>query len=356
MADGVVIKIDGDDEGFREKLAGVSDAAKGALSGVNTAAKGAGEAIGDMASQSESLLTSLSGLSAEYEAGISSVIDSLAAVIVAAQGANGAMEGFFLRGNPGNGDEANHSRDVSQGDLLNARDALDYLFDSLDSVIKNDFSRAGESREGDRPTAISSNGDISRDFSGGVNKESKNASGAVASMLSNALGELDAAKADAQKSGANLGQGFADGMAGKLSVVVARAVELARAAVNAIDAAVENASPSKVARRSGEFLSEGFALGIANGVQDVKNAGRIIGDAGITGLNVANLHLTAGMPLAASRNASSGVDYDRLAEAASSRQTNLYINSKKFAVATAADENIAIARRRVALNRGRGGL
>lgn len=68
--------------------------------------------------------------------------------------------------------------------------------------------------------------------------------------------------AAARSAGAALGQGFANGIAGKYSAVMSAANRIATAAANRIRSALQIHSPSRVSFELGGFFTEGFADGI----------------------------------------------------------------------------------------------
>lgn len=76
-----------------------------------------------------------------------------------------------------------------------------------------------------------------------------------------------AALSAAHSAGANLSQGFANGILSRMSAVLAAANRVANAAAARIQSALKIHSPSKVTRELGIFFGEGFAGGILDSVK-----------------------------------------------------------------------------------------
>ncbi|MEG2392235.1 MAG: hypothetical protein RSB64_15255, partial [Pseudomonas sp.] len=190
----------------------------------------------------------------------------------------------------------------------------------------------------------------------GLGSDTSDVSGEAQALVTAAESELKKGASGAKTAGANFGQGFADGMNSKMGTIVARAAALARAALNAVNSTVENASPSKATRRSGRFFSEGFALGIGDQIRATQLASRNLGSASLAALNVGKLHIAAQMASSASRMPmSEPIDYDRLADAIVRRPANLYANGRIMATTLADDNARAISARDRRIARGYGG-
>ena len=87
--------------------------------------------------------------------------------------------------------------------------------------------------------------------------------GNVATQLSGISTQLRSLGADATSAGAQLGQGFANGISSKYGAVMAAANRLASAAVSRIRSALSIHSPSKVTYALGEYFGDGFSEGIS---------------------------------------------------------------------------------------------
>ena len=87
--------------------------------------------------------------------------------------------------------------------------------------------------------------------------------GDVAAQLSGISTQLRSLGAEATAAGAQLGQGFANGISSKYGAVMAAANRLASAAVSRIRSALSIHSPSKVTYALGEYFGDGFSEGIS---------------------------------------------------------------------------------------------
>ena len=104
-------------------------------------------------------------------------------------------------------------------------------------------------------------------------------------MIAKATSALDAASA-AEAQGAATGAGFAAGIASKSAAVAAAARGLSQMAVNSMRAHLAIASPSKVTKEIGRFVTEGLALGIGDDTElnKVEQSATRAADAGISAL------------------------------------------------------------------------
>lgn len=100
-------------------------------------------------------------------------------------------------------------------------------------------------------------------------------------------------------SGEYFGQGFADGIRNKIAEVAAAAKELGDTAASALAAAIEVASPSRVAMKSGSYFTEGFVIGIDMRTMYAAAAAYKMGSDSIDALNagIQNGEITRIMPV-----------------------------------------------------------
>ena len=104
-------------------------------------------------------------------------------------------------------------------------------------------------------------------------------------LANRAAASLQGGYSLAYTAGTNFGQGFVNGMAGKLDSVRAKALELARAAVQSLQAGIQQGSPSKITFESGEFFGEGFVRGIAEKLKAVRTESSRMAQAAVDALN-----------------------------------------------------------------------
>lgn len=96
------------------------------------------------------------------------------------------------------------------------------------------------------------------------------------------------AAAQAEAQGRMTGAGFAKGILSQVSAAEGAGYSLANAATRSMKNTLMIKSPSKVTKQLGEYLSEGFALGIEDptSLYDVRRASEKVGEAGLYGLGV----------------------------------------------------------------------
>ena len=74
---------------------------------------------------------------------------------------------------------------------------------------------------------------------------------------------------DASSSGSNFGQGFINGMNSKSGSIWTSAWNLAKNALSALRAGIQEGSPSRLTKKSGGFFGEGFEIGIKDSISGV---------------------------------------------------------------------------------------
>ena len=88
-------------------------------------------------------------------------------------------------------------------------------------------------------------------------------------------------------SGANMGQGYANGIDSKIESVKAAARRLANAATGTLKVTQMEKSPSKITKESGRYFGEGFAIGIGDMANQVYAASERLAQDAVAGLNSA---------------------------------------------------------------------
>ena len=113
----------------------------------------------------------------------------------------------------------------------------------------------------------------------------------VTSNMTNVVKSASSAAKNEQTSfvsvGAFLAQGLAQGISGNHYSVISAAVGLAKAAVGAVTNVLDIHSPSKVFKKIGSFVPEGFALGITTMRGLITKASERMADTAIDGANTA---------------------------------------------------------------------
>lgn len=86
-------------------------------------------------------------------------------------------------------------------------------------------------------------------------------------------------------SGANMGQGYANGIDSKIESVKAAARRLANAATGTLKVTQMEKSPSKITKESGRYFGEGFVIGIGDMADQVYSASERLAQDAVAGLN-----------------------------------------------------------------------
>lgn len=98
----------------------------------------------------------------------------------------------------------------------------------------------------------------------------------------------------AKSAGANLSQGFANGISSKLSAVKNSVSKIVNSAVSRVKNILKIASPSRVTFSLGGYFGEGFADGILDSVQLAENGARMLSNGAAGMLNIASVHVSGG--------------------------------------------------------------
>lgn len=194
---------------------------------------------------------------------------------------------------------------------------------------------------------------------------SSNISAAVANTegISGAIDSLSAAAEAAagtsmKNAGMNAGKMFSDGIASGIlsgkSVITSAARKVAQAAIDAANAKLKIASPSRVMMESGGYFSEGFAKGIMNAAKSAVSAAS--GMASMAA-NAATIRRPVGglaIGSAAAYGGGTVIDYDRMAEAMSNYQMVMDMDGKRLAQINARNAERAQNKRQHSLALGYG--
>lgn len=136
----------------------------------------------------------------------------------------------------------------------------------------------------------------------------------IASLMNNA----------GYNAGANYGEGLARGISAKKNRVAAAAEELARGVIVQGNRTLEISSPSKAAKRMGEFWDEGLVIGLQSGTRDVSSASQevaqtVMQSSPVTNNNVTtnNTHSVGGIYVTV--NAADGQNAEDIAEVVMNR-------------------------------------
>lgn len=134
-------------------------------------------------------------------------------------------------------------------------------------------------------------------------KNSKKKSGEAAELNADAVrGELQKAVEDAKTTGWNIGAGLARGIENSTYLAGLAGAALAKAAINAADAAADTGSPSKKTMWTGEMMGLGFVVGMKKEEEAVRKQGELLADLALGAGYAGNRPSIGGMSaMAASR-------------------------------------------------------
>lgn len=170
----------------------------------------------------------------------------------------------------------------AQDDYEEAKGALDEFNDScswLEQILKwtrDDYLEL-ETAEGAAKTTLDALKDSQNDIQtelGNTNDLLTDAKDQLKYYLEAMQDTADGAK----EAGGDVAQGFADGIEENQDIVIGAAKKIAKAAEKALKDGLEIKSPSRVARRLGEYFGEGLALGLEESEQDVYSAAQALSE------------------------------------------------------------------------------
>lgn len=169
-------------------------------------------------------------------------------------------------------------------------------------------------------------------------------SSAVSSMVSAVQNFIDASSMsndledDGESAGGMFASGLASGILNGESSIKAAARKVAQAAIDAANAKLKIASPSRVMMESGSFFSEGFAKGILNEMDLAVSASSDMAKMAASAATIRRPADTLA-PVKALARSERGrlIDYDELADAMDSRPMYFNVDGKRLASVTGAD-------------------
>ncbi len=100
--------------------------------------------------------------------------------------------------------------------------------------------------------------------------------GIASKAVSSTNSRLRSGRSGAYSAGAYISQGFAQGMSSCLGQIEAAASRMVSAAEKAIRAKAQIHSPSRMTKKDGRYIAAGLAIGIKNGISNVKSASKAL--------------------------------------------------------------------------------
>ena len=334
MAEGITIRITGDDSEFLQTLASLESEAQATLEALEASASAAGAAFG-AAAMGEGMGASVPALFDDGE-GLARQAARVAEAVARAWSGAAVLDAPSVAAPMALLDpEA-----LLEGALASLQSAFAAAAETLRAAFTEGYLRPGF--EGADWEGLSAH------FAGRFLQAGTLGAQALAATapLLSAAGQLatsgvpqamDASSA-AAASGRDTASGWVSGFESRVGAMRAAARAAARSVTSAFNAALGIASPSKVFQRSGRFTGEGFILGYEESIREAQRTVR-----GLTSGLVSAAALPAQRMTIAQSAQAAGVDGDDL----SPLNVGLYINDRKIAEATAdASARVSNARAR----------
>ena len=322
MAEGITIRITGDDSEFLQTLASLEGEAQATLEALEASAAAAGAAFG-AAAMGEGTGATVPALFDDGE-GLARQAARVAEAVARAWSGAAVLDAPSVAAPMALLDpEA-----LLEGALASLQPAFAAAAETLRAAFTEGYLRPGF--EGADWEGLSAH------FAGRFLQAGAMGAQALAATapLLSAAGQLatsgvpaamDASSA-AAASGRNTASGWVSGFESRVGAMRSAARAAARSVTSAFNSALGIASPSKVFQRSGRFTGEGFILGYEESIREAQRTVR-----GLTSSLVSAAALPAQRMTIAQSAQAAGVDGDDL----SRLNVGLYISDRKIAEATA---------------------
>jgi len=190
-----------------------------------------------------------------------------------------------------------------------------------------------------------------------ISAEVANTEGISTAISSMAAAAESAASTALKSAGMNAGKMFSSGIASGIlsgrSAITSAARQVAQAAINAANAKLKIASPSKVMMESGGYFSEGFAKGILGAAKAAVSAASGMASMAASAATIRRPASTLAFGSAAA-GGGMYIDYDRMAEAMAGYQMIMNMDGKRVAQVNANNVHRAQNQRQHSLALGYG--
>lgn len=226
-----------------------------------------------------SLLNSMNGISTTGANSFKNAIDTLAKTNI--KGVIKAFEG-----------SSSKLSSIGSNIVKNLAKGLESKSSSLTSAANRLISTTARTMSSKTSLFSSAGKSLMGAFVNGISSQSGAASSAAASCVSAALSGLNGRYSDFYNAGAHVASGFANGISQGTYAAAAKARAMAQAAYNAAKSALDINSPSKLFRRLGYCIPEGFAQGIDRMSKYVENSSLAMANVAIDGTQDAITHIS----------------------------------------------------------------
>lgn len=235
--------------GLRSVLDGIS----GVIKSVGESAKNAGTGFKSVAEG----IKMISGLS------IGSIAKSLGAVAIGI--------GKISRKGSDIQQTANGMKTLSAASV-----SVNSSFGSMGAKATSALSGIKKSMSSTANAAKSSGKKMGSGFTSSMQSGLRRGPGIASKAVSSTNSRLRSGRSGAYSAGAYISQGFAQGMSSCLGQIEAAASRMVSAAEKAIRAKAQIHSPSRMTKKDGRYIAAGLAIGIKNGISNVKSASKAL--------------------------------------------------------------------------------
>lgn len=235
--------------GLRSVLDGIS----GVIKSVGESAKNAGTGFKSVAEG----IKMISGLS------IGSIAKSLGAVAIGI--------GKISRKGSDIQQTANGMKTLSAASV-----SVNSSFGSMGAKATSALSGIKKSMSSTANAAKSSGKKMGSGFTSSMQSGLRKGPGIASKAVSSTNSRLRSGRSGAYSAGAYISQGFAQGMSSCLGQIEAAASRMVSAAEKAIRAKAQIHSPSRMTKKDGRYIATGLAIGIKNGISNVKSASKVL--------------------------------------------------------------------------------
>ena len=173
----------------------------------------------------------------------------------------------------------NQLKIVFDGFKGNVSDSLNAAVNAMKTCLNNGVSAV----KGYGPKFSSAGKDLGQQLTNGVKSGVGNVNGAFTSKLDAAVKAARAYHNSFHDAGAYAAKGFAAGIRDNIRSAANAAAEMAKAASDAAKKNLDIHSPSRVFRKIGDYVGQGFVLGLNQTEKRVGEAAASVGDSAITG-------------------------------------------------------------------------
>lgn len=160
--------------------------------------------------------------------------------------------------------------------LSAASTSVNSSFGSMGAKATSALSGIKKSMSSTANAAKSSGKKMGSGFTSSMQSGLRKGPGIASKAVSSTNSRLRSGRSGAYSAGAYISQGFAQGMSSCLGQIEAAASRMVSAAEKAIRAKAQIHSPSRMTKKDGRYIAAGLAIGIKNGISNVKSASKAL--------------------------------------------------------------------------------